>query len=424
MCVDPADPKSDKIDSDEEKAEILGNYFSNVFTKEPIGELPELERKNIKHPWKETYATKKSILKELEALRPDKSPGIDRMHPKFLKELRFQLVEPLFIIFNKSLEDKVVPKDWKEARISAIFKKGNKSLASNYRPVSLTSIISKVMEKIVRNHLIDHFSINNLLTKRQYGFISGRSTSLQLLRVLDEWTEAVDTGHGVDCIYMDYQKAFDKVPHKRLINKLRAYSIGENLIKWIEDYLKDRKQQVKINNSTSSWQNVTSGIPQGSVIGPILFVIYINDLPDLLKSTVYIFADDTKIFKIIKEEKDRDTLQKDLDSLNNWSETWLLKFHPDKCKFLHIGREVPQAGFSYNLVGKNLEAVQQEKDLGVIIDEKLNFERHISEKVKTANSMAAIIRRSFQSLDSLYEFYIFFFVWAPNRTSIFQMRSN
>ena len=114
----------------------------------------------------------------------------------------------------------------------------------------------------------------------------------------------------------------------------------------------DRKQQEKINNSTSSWQNVTSGIPQGSVIGPILFVIYINDLPDLLKSTVYLFADDTKIFKIIKEEKDRDTLQKDLDSLNKWSETWLLKFHPDKCKFLHIGREVPQTGFSYNLVGK------------------------------------------------------------------------
>ncbi len=165
---------------------------------------------------------------------------MDGMHPLFLKELSNQLAKPLNIIFNKSKHERRVPDDWKKARISAIYKKGNKTLASNYRPVSLTSVICKVMEKLVTELLINYFNNNKFFTKKQYGFIAGRSTSLQLLRVLEEWTEAVDNGKGVDCIYMDYQKAFDTVPHKRLINKLKAYKIENNMIDWIENYHRKR----------------------------------------------------------------------------------------------------------------------------------------------------------------------------------------
>ena len=338
-------------------------------------------------------------MKALEALKPDKSPGIDGMHPRFLRELKHELVKPLNLIFNRSLEENKVPNDWKEARISAIYKKGKKSLASNYRPVSLTSVICKLMERLVRDHIIEHFQVNKLFTEKQYGFISGRSTSIQLIRVLEEWTEAIDKGHGVDCVYMDYQKAFDTVPHKRLISKLKSYNLGEEMISWIQNYLSGRKQQVSINGANSNWHTVSSGIPQGSVIGPILFVIYINDLPDLVKSNVYLFADDTKLFNIIKDQTDRDTLQNDLQKLTKWSETWLLKFHPDKCKFMHIGKNEPPDDFNYNLMNTPLNQVHQEKDIGVTLDDKITFECHISDKVKKANSMFAIIRRSFQHLD-------------------------
>lgn len=399
LCTDPTNQKSPQTDDDTEKANILGNYFSSVFTKEPDNEIPTLEKRKTLHKWEKMQSSESKVIKALEALKPDKSPGIDGMHPRFLRELRYELVKPLNMIFNKSITEKKVPNEWKEARISAIYKKGKKSMASNYRPVSLTSVICKLMERLVRDHIIEHFQKNKFFTEKQYGFITGRSTSIQLIRVLEEWTEAVDKGQGVDCVYMDFQKAFDTVPHKRLLSKLEAYNLGEEMISWIRDYLSGRKQQVSINGANSKWHEVTSGIPQGSVIGPILFVIYINDLPDIVNSTVYLFADDTKIFKIINNQNDRDTLQNDLKKLTEWSETWLLKFHPDKCKFMHIGKNGPPDDFHYDLMGTSLEQVHEEKDIGVTIDENLTFESHISNKVKKANSMFSIIRRSFQHLD-------------------------
>jgi hypothetical protein len=191
----------------------------------------------------------------------------------------------------------MIPKEWKKATISAIFKKGNRSMAGNYRPVSLTSVVCKLLEKIIRQHIIKHMKINKLFSNKHFGFISGRSTSLQLLEILDKWTEAIYKGTYVDVIYMDFQKAFDKVPHKRLMGKANPYVLDNPLLEWIEDFLTGRTQRVSINGSTSDWKEETSGIPQGSVLGPLMFILFINDLPDGIKSDVYLFADDTKIFK-------------------------------------------------------------------------------------------------------------------------------
>ena len=244
--------------------------------------------------------TEDDIRKLLENLKIDKSPGLDELHPRLLKELSSSLAIPLKLIFDSSLDAKKVPKDWKLAGVSAIFKKGSKSLAGNYRPVSLTSVICKIMEKIVRNHIIEHMKENKFFSSQQYGFISGRSTSLQLLEVLDKWTEALERkGTNIDCIYMDFQKAFDKVPHNRLIGKLQSYGISEDITEWVKSFLNERKQKVIINGKESDWKDVTSGIPQGSVLGPFLFVIYINDLPDNVDSPTYLFADNTKIYREI-----------------------------------------------------------------------------------------------------------------------------
>ena len=252
----------------------------------------------------------------------------------------------------------MIPKEWKKATISAIFKKGNRSMAGNYRPVSLTSVVGKLLEKIIREHIMKHMKVNELFSNKQFGFISGWSTSLQLLEVLDKWTEAIYKGTDVDVIYMDFQKAFDKVPHKRLIGKANNYVL-DNPLEWIEDFLTGRTERVSINGSTSDWKKVTSGIPQGSVLDPLLFILFINDLPDGIKSDVYLFADDTKIFRNITDGEDKEILQDDLVNLENWSNTWLLKFLPEKCKHMNIARVEKTNEFKYKLSGKNIERVQK-----------------------------------------------------------------
>ena len=194
-------------------------------------------------------------------------------------------------------------------------------------------------------------------------------------------------------------KAFDKVPHKRLVHKIEKYGITGNILGWITSFLSNRSQCVVINNSVSASEPVTSGIPQGSVLGPLLFVIYINDLPDVVdKDThVYLFADDTKVYRQIKSNKDSDILQTDINNLVKWSETWLLKFHPDKCVSMTIGSNVNNV---YTMGNQNLNISQCEKDLGVLIDDKLKFDKHISAAVNKANKIMAVTRRTFDYMDS------------------------
>ena len=207
--------------------------------------------------------------------------------------------------------------NWRFATISPIYKKGRKQLAENYRPVSLTSVSCKILESLVREKLICYLKENNLLSSRQFGFLGRRSTILQLLNYLDYCAEAMSRELSVDSIYLDFQKAFDTVPHRRLSVKLKAYGIKGALLKWIESFLGMRKQQVSVNGCLSSEKSVISGVPQGSVLGPLLFVLYINDLPDDLDSMVLMFADDTKLFRIIKQNEDTEALLRDLTKLES-----------------------------------------------------------------------------------------------------------
>ena len=278
-----------------DKAEMLATFYSTVFTEEPNTELPTVAMKEINEVFHFTPISEDEIIKKLEKLKTCKSPGPDGIHPRLLQETAHVLSSPLKIIFNNSLRLGIVPSKWKEALITAIFKKGNKSTPGNYRPVSLTAVVCKVMESIIRDRIVKHMLINNLFSSKQFGFIKGRSTVLQLLYVLDMWTEALDNRDSIDAIYCDYMKAFDKVPHKRLVHKLRAYGIENNILSWITSFLCGRTQQVVVNGSRSRPRAVISGIPQGSVLGSILFVIYINDLPEIVdeRTHVFLFADDT-----------------------------------------------------------------------------------------------------------------------------------
>ena len=262
------------------------------------------------------------------------------------------------------MESGTIPSQWKEARVYAIYKKGNKKLAGNYRPVSITSVLCRILEKLIRNQIVEYMQSENLLSDLQFGFIKGRSTSLQLLNIMNDWTYAIENSNSSDCIYLDYQKAFDTVPHKRLISKLYAYNIDEKIINWIKYYLSERKQYVEINGQKSEWQKVTSGIPQGSVLGPLLFLIYINDLPDGITSTIYMYADDTKLYREIKSPDDHQILQNDLSKLCTWSKKWLLKFHPKKCSCLTIGKKLESPSYSYDMSSHIIEQVKSIKDIG------------------------------------------------------------
>ena len=262
-------------------------------------------------------------------------------------------------------------------------------MASNCHPVSLTSIVCKCVEKIVRQSIIKYMKRNNLFSNKQYGFISGQSTLLQLLAVLNKWTEAIDMGHTIDCIYMDYTKAFNTVPHRRLIYELSKYGINNKTVSWIKNFLSNRIQQVVVQGEESTWKVVTSGIPQGSVLGPLLFVVFINDLPDCVTSDAFLFAVDTKIFRVISNKEDREELQKDLTRLDQWGKDWLLKFHPQKCKCMTIGKDNKK--FECKLQNQRLQKVAEEEDIGVIIDYQLTFESLISAKINKATSMFGLI---------------------------------
>jgi hypothetical protein len=193
------DTNSEKTEDNKEKANILSDYFASVFTNEPLGELPQMTPIEIQNELKDLVINKDMVLKLLQNLKIDKLPGPDSLHPRLLFEIKESIAETLRIIFNQSLTLKTVPKEWKNTQISAIFKKGNKSQAKNYRPVSLTcTSVCKIMEKLIRTHIIQHMKANNLFSNKQYSFIAGRSTALQLLEVIDKWSEALDEGLDID----------------------------------------------------------------------------------------------------------------------------------------------------------------------------------------------------------------------------------
>lgn len=384
---------------DDEKAQILQNQFTSVFTKEPPGNVPSLG-KVTESLLSNVTITEKMVEDEIKLLKITKSPGPDGIHPLMLTQLAENLKKPLAFLFNKTLETGEVPADWKKANISSIFKKGAKNRAENYRPISLTSIVCKLIEKFIKQAIQDYLIEHDLLSNKQHGFISGRSTVTQLLRYLDECIEEISDGSVVDVIYLDFSKAFDTVPHQRLMSKLESYGITGKVKQWVKSFLTGRSQTVKVNNDESLPAPVLSGIPQGSVLGPLLFVIYINDLPDIINSNVYLFADDTKLMRKVKSEEDAKSLQLDLDKLEAWSKKWLLQFNPDKCHVLTIGKfENIQHTERYNLYGNELEHVFEEKDLGVHIDSELKFDEHIANKVNKANALVGLIRRSFSYLD-------------------------
>ena len=378
-----------------DKADILNKQFQSVFTppQSPDAEIPTLA--GPKTPLISPLVIQvKGVEKLLAGLNVKKASGPDNIPCKILRELSAELAPILTTIYQQSMETGQIPDDWATAFVSPIFKKGNRNLPENYRPVSLTSVPSKILEHIICSHVRDHLDKHNVLTPLQHGFRGAHSCETQLLTTLQDLLYWRDRRVQVDVAVLDFTKAFDTVPHRSLLRKLEHYGLDTQLIGWVNSFLIGRSQCVVVDGERSEFVSVDSGVPQGTVLGPLLFLLHINDLPQSVCSSVRLFANDCLLYKTITSMEDTLVLQRDLDSLKEWGSRWGMRFNVSKCNIMRLAwSRQPMTKF-YTLGGEIIEEVNQAKYLGVTLTSELNWSTHIDITTNKANSTLGFLRRN------------------------------
>ena len=375
------------------KAELINKQFESVFTRENSTVVPQLQGTPFPDI-KDIEITTPGIEKLLQSLSVGKASGPDSIPNRILKECATELAPALQAIFTQSLETGTLPEDWRNANITPLFKKGDRHQAVNYRPVSLTCVACKLMEHIITKHILDHCDYYDIITLLQHGFRKGYSCASQLLITVHDLVKCHDEKKQVDVAILDFSKAFDTVPHERLLGKLHFYGVRGPILEWIRQFLTNRFQRVVVDGECSTSVKVASGVPQGTVLGPLLFLVYINDLPQNVQSQVRMFADDCLLYHTIQSESDIDILQSDLSSLERWAELWGMSFNAQKCYILRIkAKKTPFTGF-YSLCGHVLEQKAENPYLGVQLSEDLKWTPHINNIVSKANRSLAFLRRN------------------------------
>ena len=392
-----------------------GKHISDSATKASIFNSFFLDQMNIDtssvqnptnpvHPHRtmgDLHVSEQEVLDILKCLDISKASGPDGISPKLLKEAASIIHKPLTILFNMSLTQKQFPSIWKEANVTPLYKKGEENSCSNYRPISLLSCTGKVFEKVVFKHVFNFFRDNLVISPNQSGFIPGDSTVNQLVSLYHELSLAVDQQKEVRVVFLDISKAFDKVWHAGLLYKLEKNGITNNLLSWFGDYLYDRRQRVVLNGQSSTWGSITAGVPQGSVLGPLLFLIYINDIVDVVNSKVKLFADDTSLYLTVDDpEFAATTLNRDLSSLDVWSKNWIISFNALKTDSMLISLkrnspDHPPLVFQ----GHQLENVPSHKHLGLVLKSDLKWNVHINHIVTKASKLLNIMKSLQYTLD-------------------------
>ena len=383
--------------------DAFNRYFSSVFTLDD-GQTPVFPSQTSAELYDINFSPE-VVFDTLCHLQPSISSGCDGIPNILLKNCATSLAQPLSHIFEMSFRERRLPRDWKIAIVTPIHKKGPTSIPGNYRPISITSTSCRVMERIVNRSLMQFLLNNNLIDKSQHGFTPGSSTVTNILECADRWSEVIQARQSLDVIYLDFKKAFDSVSHLKLLQKVAAYGVRGDLLSWLTDFLNSRFQRVGVEDSLSGEISVLSGVPQGSVLGPTLFLLFINDLPKIFTGSNIIcklFADDVKIYCEANPSSGSSNvcLQSALDLVSEWSERWQLGLAAHKCLVFTIndrGKTPPSKVYIIN--NHTLHSVRTIRDLGIEVDSRLRYEPHVNIIIHRAAVISRLLRISLVSTD-------------------------
>ena len=404
VSVGPLKDGDRLVTDDKEMAELLNSAFCSFFTAEDTTNLPEAEHPFQGQPLTSVTFSMEKVRKKLRKLKPSAAPGPDKVWTRILHKFADVLAAPLAETYTRLMREVEVPNIWLRANVAAGFKKGSKADPSNYRPISLTCVVGKVMESVAKDEIVDHMARHKLIRLSQHGFMRKRSTATNMLEYMEFLTKKLDEGHSVDCVYWDFAKMFDKIPHQRLLAKCRGLGLGGALLGWIEKWLSGRKQRVVLNGEESGWGDVVSSVVQGSVLGPILAVIFVNDIDVTVmeeevgeEAILEKFADDTKQARVVDTPEQRAALQRSIQRMEEWCQTWQMELNRSKCHVLHIGYRNTQQ--QYQSGGDILECVQSEKDVGVMVSSTLKPSLQCAKAAKKANQVLGQVTRGFTYRD-------------------------
>lgn len=397
-------PGGDVAQNDADKANVLNDHFGAVCTHDD-GSDPKLASPST--PGQGINSVQFDSSKLLSAVRRIKtksstSCGPDGYPVILLRSTAGVLAQPLSDIFTSFMSVGKLPSVWKTATVTPIYKKGPSADPSNYRPVSQTSIFCKLLERVLVADVTTYMKNRGFITKHQHGFINGRSTTTNLLESLSDWTFAIDNKTTQTVIYVDFSKAFDSVSHPKLITKLQGYGIQGDLLHLITDFLTGRTQRTRVGRCLSNSINITSGVVQGSCLGPLLFLIFINDLAGIFDSTIKpkLYADDLKLYATVESSLDSDRLQRNIDRMVEWSDYWQLSISIKKCQVLQVGSSRHNAFAPTYSIGPNvLPNCDTVTDLGVTVDHELKFSPHINLMVRKALTRSNLLMKCFLSRD-------------------------
>lgn len=395
-------------DNGQQICELFSEYFSSVYID---GKLDNRHFSDTLVGETCPWFSQQDVASLLGRVNPKLGPGPDGLPGKLIVRCAEELAAPLFHIFSHSVKLSIFPTEWKKAHIIPIFKSGKKHLVNNYRPISLLSIISKVFEKLIYNKL--YLNLQPQLIHQQHGFLRGRSVETNLVEFVNYIQRSMNDGLQVDTIYTDFSKAFDKIHHRILLEKLAKFNLSNGLISWIASYISNRRQAVKVDSFVSNFKSVTSGVPQGSHLGPILFLVYINDINECFRhSNFLLYADDCKIFSGIGSMSDCLTVQQDLVRLEEYCLKNYLFLNYDKCYSIIFSRKRYHINFDYHLGTHPVNVTSQIRDLGVALDSKLLFCGHVDMVMSEASKRLGFIIRvsrhftNIQTIMSLYTAFV------------------
>ena len=385
----------------EEKADILNQYFTDQTTLDESNASLPSDNHVPPNTLEFLHIMSYEVESVLKSLQIGKAAGPDSIDNRLLKELAQPLSSPLADLFNYSLSSGRVPTIWKQANITPIYKKDDPSDVTNYRPISLLSTIGKVFEKIIHKHVFNFFRENNILTRLQSGFVPGDSTVNQLVDIYNTFCKAMDEGKEVRAIFCDVSKAFDRVWHKGLLYKLSSVGIIGPLLRWFSNYLDNRQQRVVLPGVHSPWSPVRAGVPQGSILGPLLFLLYINDIVESINSSIRLFADDTSLYIIVENPVEAAyQLNSDLSKIHQWATKWLVTFNPSKSESIIFSRKRNKPHHPQLVMNQqNINEVKSHKHLGIVFSNDCTWHEHLEYVKKKAWNRINVMRKLKFKLD-------------------------